>query len=76
MKNPRKNLIRQMERIPMDPVLRGEVLAGVEGLSDSEAQKKAGELKVALDNLPNLAERLRTGTQKGQEPKRTKTAPR
>ena len=65
-----------MERIPMDPVLRGEVLAGVEGLSDSEAHKKAGELKVALDSLPNLAERLRTGTRKGQESNRTKTAPR
>ena len=68
MKNSKKRLIQQLERIPMDPVLRGEVLAGVEGLSDSEAHEKAGDLKVALDRLPDLADRLRrAATQKGQE---------
>lgn len=68
MKNSKKHLIQQLERIPMDPVLREEVLAGVWGLSDSEAHEKAGDLKVALDRLPDLAERLhRAAMQSGQE---------
>jgi len=64
MKNPRKELSQQIQRIPMDPVLRDEVLSGVESLGDSEAENKAVELKTALDSLPGLAQRMRSARER------------
>lgn len=61
MTRPKDDLIQQLDRLPLNRFLRQEVTAGVEALSDAEAQDRAAELAVALDRLPDLLERLRTG---------------
>jgi small subunit ribosomal protein S2 len=61
MTRPKDDLIQQLDRIPLNRFLRQEVMAGVETLSDAEAQERAGELTVALDRLPGLLRRLRAG---------------
>jgi hypothetical protein len=63
----KKELLRQIERLPLDSALRGEILAGVEGLSDETAHREADQLRAALDSLPELAGKLRTAS--GQDRK-------
>jgi hypothetical protein len=60
----RKNLLQQVDRLPLDPALREEILTGVEGLSEGRASRHADQLKAALDSLPELAGKLRTASAK------------
>lgn len=73
----KRELAEQLERLPLNRVLRREVLAGAESLTKEQAEQKAAELKTALDRLPGLLEQLRPeGQEAGQEPMRSQSAAR
>jgi small subunit ribosomal protein S1 len=61
MPRPKDSLLQQLDRIPLNRFLRLEVMSGAETLSDAEAHVRTAELKVALDRLPDILERLRAG---------------
>jgi|GEM_PF-5431961 len=50
----KRELLKQLNRVPMDRALRGAVSAGIKRMDDDEASRRAEKLRGALNGVPKL----------------------